>query len=156
MFRISLVLLAALSLIAMDLDHFKRINDAHGHPVGDQVLCGFAKFVANTTRQEDLFARCGGEEFMLLCRGTTGPSAFSLANRIRLHVEQRSLVPDKPDLMITVSAGIASMPDPAIRTVTEFVDAADSALYQAKSSGRNRVCIHSERSRGEAGDKPVA
>lgn len=140
---------AALSLIVMDLDHFKKVNDEYGHPVGDVVLTGFAKLVADTTRQEDLFARCGGEEFMLLCRGTTGPSAFTLANRIRVSMEQQCLVPDLPDLRVTVSAGIASMPERGIRTVTDFVEAADSALYQAKSSGRNRVCIHSERSKSD-------
>jgi diguanylate cyclase (GGDEF)-like protein len=131
-----------LALIMMDLDHFKLVNDTHGHLAGDTVLVGLADILINSTRQEDLFARYGGEEFALLCRGTTAPVSFSIANRIRRMMEQAILVPELPDMRVTLSAGVAGIPDAAIGTSQELIEAADRALYRAKELGRNRVCIY--------------
>lgn len=130
-----------LGLIMLDLDHFKSVNDTHGHPTGDTVLVGLADILVSCTRQEDLFARYGGEEFALLCRGTAGPVTFSIANRIRRQLEQAILVSDLPELRVTLSAGVAGIPDGAIGTSQALIDAADKALYRAKDLGRNRVCL---------------
>ena len=131
-----------LALIMMDIDHFKSFNDTHGHLVGDAVLKGFAEALESAIRGEDLAARYGGEEFVLVCRGVTGPICLGIANRIRELVETSALVPDMPDLKVTVSAGVAAGPDPNIRNAIELIAAADASLYKAKDAGRNRVVLH--------------
>jgi diguanylate cyclase (GGDEF)-like protein len=128
-----------LSLIILDLDHFKQINDAHGHPTGDAVLVGLVALVQRAIREEDLLARIGGEEFALLCRGIDANGALVLAERVREAVERATLVASPP-IRVTVSAGVASVPDPTITAAAEFVAAADGALYRAKRAGRNRTC----------------
>jgi diguanylate cyclase (GGDEF)-like protein len=130
-----------LSLIMMDIDHFKSVNDNHGHPVGDVVLIGLAQAVTQAIRHEDLFARYGGEEFVVLCRGTKGSVAYTIANRIRERVEQTALVSDVPELRVTVSAGVACGPTAEIGTPDLLVEAADRSLYRAKQLGRNRACL---------------
>jgi two-component system, cell cycle response regulator len=132
-----------LCLILFDVDHFKRVNDTHGHSIGDSVLSGLAKAFTQLTRREDLPARYGGEEFVLLCRATPSSAGLAVAERIRIHVGQARLVPELPDLVVTVSAGVAAMPDIGIGNVQMLIDAADKAMYQAKELGRNRVCLHS-------------
>jgi diguanylate cyclase (GGDEF)-like protein len=134
--------LVPLSLIMMDLDHFKLVNDRHGHPVGDSVLVSLAEILVRSTRKEDIFARYGGEEFALLCRDTSNLKAYSVANRIRRAVEQATMVADIPELKITVSAGVAGIPDASITSAEELLEAADKALYQAKALGRNRVYLY--------------
>jgi two-component system cell cycle response regulator len=131
-----------LSLIMMDLDHFKQVNDTRGHLVGDAVLVGLAELLQRSTRKEDLFARYGGEEFTLLCRDTSSLTAFSIANRIRRQMEQCNIVPEIPELHVTLSAGVAGVPDPSVSSPQQLVEAADKALYQAKALGRNRVCVY--------------
>jgi len=142
-----------LSLIMLDLDRFKAVNDTHGHLTGDTVLVGMADILVSCTRQEDLFARYGGEEFVLLCRGTAGPVSFSIANRIRQQLERAILVSDLPELHVTLSAGVAGIPDPAVGTPQALVDAADKALYRAKDLGRNRVCLF-DAELSPAGERP--
>jgi diguanylate cyclase (GGDEF)-like protein len=133
---------SALSLILIDIDHFKNVNDTHGHPVGDQLLRGLATTLVRQIRQEDLLARYGGEEFALLCRGINGAIAFVVADRLRTSVAGKALVESLPDLRVTFSAGVAAIPAMGIDNEQHLVEAADRALYRAKKEGRNRAVLH--------------
>ena len=129
-----------LTLLMMDLDHFKQVNDVHGHPVGDAVLRGFAASLRAGIRGEDIAARYGGEEFVVVCRATREAVGVQIAERLRQRLEQLRLVSDLPELRVTVSVGVASLPNPRISTSRELIDKADKALYVAKANGRNQVC----------------
>lgn len=128
-----------LCVMMMDLDHFKAINDDHGHGVGDAVLCGFAELLESGIRNEDLAARYGGEEFVLVCRGIRGRVGAAVGERLRKTLEQSSLVADKPNLRVTMSVGVAAVPDGRYEDPAALLEAADKALYQAKQGGRNQV-----------------
>jgi len=130
-----------LTLVMLDLDHFKQVNDTHGHTVGDAVLQGFAQLLSSATRTDDMAARLGGEEFVLLCRNLNSLVGAGIADRLCQLVARSALAPTRPELRITVSAGVASVPDPRIQTADQLLEAADRALYAAKASGRNQVCI---------------
>ncbi|MEC7518738.1 MAG: GGDEF domain-containing protein [Myxococcota bacterium] len=125
-------------LMLLDLDHFKSVNDTHGHPVGDEVLRRTAEAVRAVIRKEDFFARYGGEEFALLCRSTAMYQGLQLAERVRATIaELRIPLPTGGALEVTTSVGIAQFeaeqdPGALIRT-------ADEALYKAKQGGRNQV-----------------
>ena len=134
-----------LSLVMMDLDHFKLVNDKHGHPAGDFVLKGFADLVAETIRTEDVVCRYGGEEFAVICREFPLPSAQIMADRIRRSVGKHDFTWQKTRIPVTVSAGVAGVPHGAISTVEQLVETTDKALYAAKDGGRNRVCVHSNK-----------
>jgi two-component system, cell cycle response regulator len=129
---------AALSLMILDIDHFKRINDLHGHLVGDRVLRELAQRVQATIRQEDILARYGGEEFTIICRNIDETRAMALAERIRFAAATMEIA-GAPALPITVSIGVAALPRPEVTEPDALLAAADRALYQAKSAGRNRV-----------------
>ncbi len=131
----------SLSLVMIDIDHFKSVNDTYGHPVGDHVLVGLSNLLTGAIRTEDLAARYGGEEFVLVCRGISAPVAQTVVNRIRRMIEKTSLVTDHPERSVTISAGVASVPHPRIGDAQALVDASDKALYEAKNGGRNRVEI---------------
>ncbi|MBW2732319.1 MAG: GGDEF domain-containing protein [Deltaproteobacteria bacterium] len=131
-----------ISLILFDLDHFKLVNDNHGHPIGDAVLVGFSHLLSRAIRAEDLAARIGGEEFALICRDVPGPVALQVGERIRQLVESSTLTRKVPSLKVTLSAGVAALPDPRISTVEQLVEAADKALYESKNNGRNRVTLY--------------
>ena len=131
---------ASLSLVVFDLDHFKEVNDTHGHPAGDQVLSEMAQAVATLIRAEDVFARVGGEEFGVICRGADNAQAHAIAERVRQAVGNHVFTIDGNTLHIAVSAGIATIPDARISDAQALVSAADQALYDAKRTGRNRVC----------------
>jgi two-component system cell cycle response regulator len=133
---------ALLSLIIFDIDHFKRINDSHGHLAGDYVLATLASVVQPTVRSEDVLARYGGEEFALLSRSTDPPSAAVVAERLRVAIAGHRFVHDGKRMPVTVSVGLATMPDAAIQVADDLVSVADKALYEAKRSGRNRVVQH--------------
>jgi len=130
-----------LSLVMFDLDHFKRVNDTHGHLVGDVVLTKLAERVSSLLRSEDVFARYGGEEFVIILRGIAVADAGILAERIRASVEAGPFDCDSVQVNSTVSVGVAEFhsghEDPLA-----LVEAADSALYAAKNAGRNRVLLH--------------
>jgi len=130
-----------LSLVMIDLDHFKAINDEHGHVAGDHVLATLADHIARQVRNEDVFARFGGEEFAVLCRGTDIRAAQVLAERVRRTVERHPFTAgrDGPPITVTISAGVAAIPDTRIQDPEGLVNAADEALYEAKHGGRNRV-----------------
>jgi diguanylate cyclase (GGDEF)-like protein len=128
-----------LSLILFDLDHFKQINDTHGHLAGDKILAGLAAHVQRLLRAEDVFARWGGEEFAVLCRDTDLAKAELIAERIRASIEKLRFVFNGEAVHITISLGVAMVPDPRITDEDGFIAATDTALYEAKRGGRNRV-----------------
>ncbi len=127
------------SLLAFDLDHFKRVNDTHGHAVGDEVLAAFAAVLQRGCRRGDLAARLGGEEFAILLPTTGLVPAALVAERIRRATEWRPLGVSVP-VPVTVSVGVASTESlPRPPAAAELLRRADAALYRAKDEGRNRV-----------------
>ena len=127
------------SLLFLDLDHFKNVNDTHGHAVGDEVLAGFAHVLRWGCRKGDLAARIGGEEFALLLPATGWVPAGIVAERIRRATEAHPLGRSVP-VPVTVSIGVATTETlPAPAGAAELFQKADAALYRAKAEGRNRV-----------------
>jgi two-component system, cell cycle response regulator len=131
-----------LVLVMFDIDHFKKVNDTHGHQAGDLVLSELSTLLTSALRAEDVFARYGGEEFAVICRGTDLSQAQVVGERMRKAVEKYRFVYEGTNIPVTISIGIASLPDPAIKDATDLVARADKALYQSKHGGRNRVTIH--------------
>lgn len=129
---------SALSLVMFDLDHFKKINDTYGHLAGDYVLAEFARAISPAIRQEDTFARYGGEEFVVLSRNDA-LSAEAFAERLRRTIDQHKFEHEGTLIHVTVSGGVASVPDPSISSASELIATADRALYSAKRTGRNCV-----------------
>ena len=131
-----------LALVMLDLDHFKVINDRHGHLAGDFVLKRFVEITRFCLRQEDLFVRYGGEEFCVLLPNTTSDEALALAERVRRAVENAAFIfktgKDEPAIPVTVSAGVAELDRARLEEIGGLVSRADEALYAAKRSGRNR------------------
>jgi diguanylate cyclase (GGDEF)-like protein len=123
-------------LLAMDVDHFKQVNDRHGHDVGDEVLRRLVATVSTRKRRGDLLFRTGGEEFMLLLPRVTHEAAVTIAESLRQLLAQAELLPGET---ITVSIGVATLR--AGQTPQAWIKRADQALYQAKRSGRNRVVV---------------
>jgi len=127
-----------LAVIALDLDHFKTVNDDHGHEAGDLVLQRFSDVVRGCIRSDDLFARLGGEEFMLVLRDTQADAAQALAERIRQQVMALEFAPIGTGFRVTVSLGMSFTADRHAPYDT-LVRLADEALYAAKHKGRNRI-----------------
>ena len=121
-----------------DLDHFKETNDTYGHQAGDLMLVQFAQILKDLGK-EAVLARYGGEEFSLLLPDTSKEAAVSLAESIRRKVEKTSFQIRREIVTMTVSIGVASLPDDAL-DFEALVQKADDALYQAKRNGRNKVC----------------
>lgn len=130
-----------LSVLIIDVDHFKRVNDEHGHPAGDEVLRVMGKTLSNMVRTEDLAARYGGEEFVVATRGSDKTEAVALANRIREAVMDNGVQWNNSPIAITVSVGVATLGSKPYTSATGLVAAADSALYSAKQNGRNQVVL---------------
>lgn len=130
----------ALSLLTFDVDHFKRINDAHGHAVGDEVLRVLAGVAQQELREHDLLARFGGEEFVALLPDTALDEALVVAERLRRVLGSCSIPLDDGVIRFTISAGVAQLADGSSELAT-LLQAADKALYQAKQKGRNQVCL---------------
>jgi diguanylate cyclase (GGDEF)-like protein len=127
------------ALLFVDIDHFKKINDTHGHQAGDQVLAGVARVMMTTIRAEDVLARYGGEEFAVICREIDLPGAETLANRLVAAVSQRPFEFGGQQIPVTISVGAAV--DHGKSEAQALIAAADAAMYEAKRSGRNRVCL---------------
>jgi diguanylate cyclase (GGDEF)-like protein len=128
------------SLVMLDIDHFKAVNDTYGHLAGDKALRALAALIRQEVRPTDVVARYGGEEFVLVLPETAGPGAMTLAERLRVHVAGHAVtVAADHTISMTVSIGVASCPDGA-NAAQKLLSAADQALYAAKSAGRNRVC----------------
>jgi diguanylate cyclase (GGDEF)-like protein len=131
-----------LSLIMIDIDHFKKINDTYGHPVGDIVIRSIANLFENTIRKSDTAARYGGEEFALILPETDIKGAVILAERLRKMAEQMEIEADGNKIKVTISIGIATYdPSAGLRSKAEIIDAADRALYNSKQTGRNKLSI---------------
>jgi len=130
-----------LSLLLLDIDHFKSFNDTYGHPVGDLVLKEIAVCIRKSIRVNDIPARYGGEEFVVIVPEETQPGALTVAERIRSTIEKHVIVSLGRQLKVTVSIGCATYPAHA-STQQTFIDNADKALYFSKENGRNRITFY--------------
>lgn len=128
------------SIIMLDIDHFKKINDTWGHSVGDTVLAKVADVIRQKVRKTDVAARYGGEEIVILLPNTSEQDATAVAEKIRMKIEDTALSVDHESIKVTVSMGIACAVTPTIE-FKAVLEAADKALYRAKIAGRNRVEI---------------
>jgi diguanylate cyclase (GGDEF)-like protein len=129
------------SIIMMDIDHFKKINDVYGHPVGDAVLRELAAIIKDSFRLTDLPARYGGEEFIILLPETAKRDAQIVADRLRQTVERKVFAAPSPSLHATISLGITDFDPESAMTEKEVIAIADEALYTSKREGRNRITV---------------
>jgi len=136
-----------LSLLMVDLDHFKSVNDTYGHKAGDMVLRKVGEILTNTFRTTDLAARYGGEEFVILLPHTSEEAAWKLAERVRTAIEEQSFEFECQQFSITASIGVASVEGGALTSDDDLIIKADKALYQAKNNGRNMVVVSGQSSR---------
>lgn len=148
-FSYAVHLSTALSLILIDIDYFKKINDTYGHVAGDKVLAELSDQLHDLVRIEDVLARYGGEEFAILCPGITIIEALRFAERIRKRIESSTFFYEDMEIAVTVSIGVSCIPTIAANFPTEFLKAADAALYRAKHNGRNRVEVAKSLMRSE-------
>jgi two-component system cell cycle response regulator len=130
---------APLSLLLLDVDHFKGINDTYGHAAGDEVLRHIADRIRQAVRAEDLLARYGGEEFTLILREFTASQAMKCAERCREFVEGAALAVAGEPIRATISVGVSTLVDSGFTSPEELIAAADKSMYRAKEAGRNRV-----------------
>jgi two-component system, cell cycle response regulator len=129
-----------LTLLLLDVDHFKLINDTDGHLVGDSVLRQLGSLLEDAVRKVDVVARYGGEEFVMILPETSNEGGITFAERLRERVEAMAFhVGTERPIHLTVSIGIATFPSPRIDTTEDLFARADEALYRAKSGGRNQV-----------------
>ena len=131
-----------MTLLLLDLDHFKKVNDTYGHQVGDQLLIRFAKVIEPILRKSDILARVGGEEFAVLLFKTESEGAYHLAEKIREEVAKVVIKCKDQDVFVTTSIGVAQN-SKRDKDFDEIFARADKALYKAKKQGRNRVSIGS-------------
>jgi diguanylate cyclase (GGDEF)-like protein len=131
-----------LALVLFDIDHFKKVNDTYGHQAGDHVLSEISKLLSGALRAEDVFARYGGEEFAVICRGNDEKQAQVVGERLRKAVEGHKFAYEGQHIPVTISVGIAVLPNPAVKDATDIVSLADQALYKSKNGGRNRVTVY--------------
>jgi diguanylate cyclase len=134
---------APFCLAMWDIDHFKHINDTYGHDAGDRVLKLLAKIIVDRVRKVDMFARIGGEEFVLLMPDTPIDHALDLNNHLRIKLEESGFHYQGSPCQITSSVGIAAFE--ANDTPEQLLKNADNALYQSKREGRNRCTVYQER-----------
>jgi len=136
-----------LSLLLLDVDHFKKVNDTYGHPAGDVVLRGIAALAQKQARETDIVARYGGEEMALILPETDAQGAHAIAERIRNAAASGTHATEQGNIQVTVSIGLATWPGPG-DSAEELLEAADKALYRAKQAGRNRVAAANPASPG--------
>ena len=129
-----------MSLLLIDVDHFKHINDTYGHQVGDEVLRATARLLSERTRASDMLFRYGGEEFLLVLSQADSAAAKEMAEELRLLYAASPLSPGNPAVLATLSIGVATFADHGV-TFDHLLQAADQAMYRAKHAGRNRVEI---------------
>jgi diguanylate cyclase (GGDEF)-like protein len=129
-----------LSIAILDLDHFKRVNDTYGHPVGDLVLKVFAQTLRDQLRGSDIAGRWGGEEFVVLLPDTPVDAAVGVLERVRLAIAEKTFPAPADNLRVTMSAGVVLF-NGSITDPEAIVGMADTALYTAKESGRNCICV---------------
>ncbi|GAB4212966.1 MAG: diguanylate cyclase [Sandaracinaceae bacterium] len=133
-----------LAIAMLDVDHFKSVNDRHGHDVGDLVLREASARLKASVRDTDVVARYGGEEFVVLLPSTQLAGALVVAERIRRAFADKPFETPRSRLAITTSIGVALYPSRGITTRDQLLRAADSALYRAKEEGRDRICVHQD------------
>lgn len=134
-----------LSLVILDIDHFKSVNDNYGHPCGDEVLLRLASQLQTSVRLYDLAARIGGEEFAIVLPGASALKAQALCERILQRFASTGMdCPGVPPFHVTFSGGIATCTTGVTCPASLLVDRADKALYEAKQAGRNRIYVHRE------------
>jgi diguanylate cyclase (GGDEF)-like protein len=133
------------AVLMADVDHFKLVNDTHGHLAGDAVLANISSVIARAVRNEDVVARFGGEEIAIILRQIPIEAATHLAERLRRLVEAATTVvgdeDKKVNIKVTMSLGVAAFPHDGVASVPGLIGAADAALYRAKRAGRNRVSL---------------
>jgi two-component system cell cycle response regulator len=132
-----------LAVMLTDVDHFKKVNDTYGHPVGDQVLKKVAAICQEKVRKIDVVARYGGEEFAIVLEGTDAAGALALAERVRIDIGKQVFQSDKGPFSVTISLGIAGYPGDA-KEKQQLIERADQALYFAKHNGRNRSVTYEQ------------
>lgn len=142
------------TLLMLDIDDFKRVNDIYGHLVGDKALSEIGRKVLHAIRDTDAAFRYGGEEFAVVLPGTGLHGGVQVAERIRMSIESAVIAEGTHDIRLTVSVGVASCPDHG-RTVKDIIHAADNALYAAKRSGKNRVVMGEPTGQSSAGNLEV-
>lgn len=128
-----------ISVLLFDVDHFKNINDTHGHLVGDEVLSELCRRAKSLVRRDEVLARYGGEEFALVMADATRADALEVAERLRRLIHETPFTPDGLELEVSVSIGVAEMPGDQSVSPAELLELADQQLYAAKQGGRNRV-----------------
>lgn len=134
--------LLPISLLLIDLDDFKRVNDTYGHPAGDEVLATVGRILREGTRGSDLVARYGGEEFAIMLPATTAATAFEIAQRLRSRLASTLFVFNGQHLKLTASIGISYTSGAKTDSIPQIVSRADQALYRAKKSGKNMSYIY--------------
>jgi len=130
-----------LSLLMIDIDHFKAVNDNHGHMAGDLVLKSVGQYLMKNLRLENVAARYGGEEFAIILRNVHGEMAMVIAERLRKSIENERIVYRGKILQVTVSIGVATLEGKNFETLEDLIRFADENLYEAKESGRNRIVV---------------
>lgn len=128
------------SLVLVDVDHFKAVNDTHGHEAGNQALKHLAGILRGEVRTTDIVCRYGGEEFAMIFPETHLNLAVKVADRIRQQVEQSPVEIDEGEINLTVSMGASVYMKTSVLDLVDFVDSVDKYLYEAKQSGRNCIC----------------
>jgi diguanylate cyclase (GGDEF)-like protein len=130
-----------MAVVMCDVDHFKSVNDEHGHAVGDRALQEVAAALEGHCRDGDLCCRYGGEEFTVLMEGASGKPALAAAERLRKAIEALRIHVGETTIDLTASLGVASFPETYVESGADLVPMADSALYEAKRRGRNRTLL---------------
>lgn len=131
-----------LSILMIDLDDFKAVNDTHGHVVGDEVLRELAVRLTTSSRATDIVGRYGGEEFLCILPESDGEAASHAAENVRVAVEQSPFDTTAGPVSLTISVGVVSAPGPMVDSVADLIRLADAALYDAKRNGKNRVEVY--------------
>ncbi len=129
----------ALSVVMMDIDHFKRVNDTYGHQIGDRVLQKFAKRIEKNIRKADVLARYGGEEFTVVSKNTEIEGAVTIADKLRAAIQEKPFKIGRHNINLTASLGVAAIGVGAYMDAAQLLRNADIMLYKAKAAGRNRV-----------------
>ncbi len=131
-----------LSVLMLDIDDFKSVNDTYGHQIGDYVLKKIAEILRKETRKFDFVGRYGGEEFLIIAPGISKERAYKLAERIRERVEKEQFDADGRKFRVSISVGVSEMIDDNLQTINDLIKTADMRLYKAKLSGKNCVVIN--------------
>ena len=134
---------APLSVILLDVDHFKGVNDTYGHQKGDEILVAVASLLKKVCRTNDIAARYGGEEFLMILPQSNAQGAFKIAERVREEMMKLSFTGNETNFSVTTSCGVAELDRDFIKNTDQLITMADQALYEAKNSGRNKTIIGS-------------